>query len=266
MLICGCHVPRSVDRLRTEFLALRYIKVAEAAATGEPADFPRAVRSLDRAMALAPDHPLVVARVGRLYVIAAAYQQAIPALLKAQRTTGQTYYYELGTCYLRTGDRARGTAYLEKAIQLSRHSYRQQRLGALSYATALNNVGYSYADAGIKLPRAKWLITQALRLAPCVASFIDSLGWVYFRQGDYHNAAFYLERAVRQSLDRPNAEIHYHLGVTYAHQHRLAEAREQLQRALQLRPYYPEALNELRQLHRQLSPSWRARYKSLTSG
>ncbi len=265
LLICGCQVPQSIGRARTDFLALRYLKVAEDAATGQPADFAKIVNSLDRAMALAPDHPLVVARAGRLYMVAEAYQRAIPVLLKAQRTTGQTYYYELGTCYLRSGDTARGIASLEQAVRLIQYHYQQRQLGALDYAMVLNNVGYTYADAGIKLPRAKRLIAQAVRLAPLTPSFIDSLGWAYFRQGDYHNAAFYLERAVRQSLDHPNAEIYYHLGVTYAHQHHLTMAREQLQRALQLRPHYPEALNELRQLYQQLSPSWQARLKPLTS-
>ena len=258
VLICGCQPLRSLDQLRTDFIALRYVKIAEAAVTDGPPAFAQAARSLDRALALAPDHQLVLARAGTLYVIAEAYNRAIPVLLKAQRITGAGHYYELGTCYLRTGDETRGIAYLERSVQLASHRYRHRQLSALGYATVLNNVGYIYADAGVELHRAKWLIEQAVHRAPLIASFTDSTGWVCFRFGDYHNAAFYLERAARQSLDSPNPEIHYHLGTTYARQNRLAEARQHLQKALELRPHYPAARDELRLLHRQLSPPWRA--------
>ncbi len=116
LLICGCQVPRSADRLRTDFLALRYLQMAEAALADKPADFDEAVHSLNRALALAPDHQLVLARAGTLYTAAEAYQQAIPMLRKAQGITGHSYYYELGTCYLRTGDQQRGTVYLEEVL------------------------------------------------------------------------------------------------------------------------------------------------------
>ena len=257
LFICGCQVSSSLDEIRTDFLALRYLEVAEDGASARPVNRARIISSTDRALALAPEHPLVLPRAGLLYMIAQAYDQAIPALLKAQRITGADYQYELGTCHLYSGQTDQGIALLEQALQRGRQAYYRHQLGPLAYATLLNNIGYAYADVGVQLPRAQHLITQAQDLAPLIASFTDSLGWVYFRLGDYHNAAFYLERAVRQSLDSPNAEIHYHLGTTYARQNRLPEARQQLQEALELRPRYSEALEELERLSQQLSPSWR---------
>ncbi len=257
LLIGGCQASRSLDQLRTEFLALRYLKVATDGATAQPVDPAKIIANTDRALALAPEHPLVLPRAGNLYMIAQAYDRAIPLLLEAQHITGADYHYELGTCYLYDGDTNRGIGLLEQALQRGRQAYYRHQLNPVDYAMLLNNIGYTYADVGVQLPRAQHLITQAVKIAPLIASFTDSLGWVYFRLGDYHNAAFYLERAVRQSLDSPNAEIHYHLGLTYARQYRLIEAKQQLHQALRLGPHHSEALRELEHLNQQLSPSWR---------
>ena len=257
LLVGGCQASRSLDQLRTEFLALRYLKVAADGATAQPVDPTKIIASTDRALALAPEHPLVLPRAGSLYMVAQAYDRAIPALLKAQDITGADYHYELGTCYLHCGDTDQGIGLLEQALQRGRQAYYRHQLNPVDYAMLLNNIGYTYADVGVQLSRAQHLITQAVKIAPLIASFTDSLGWVYFRLGDYHNAAFYLERAVRQSLDSPNAEIHYHLGLTYARQYRLIEAKQQLHQALRLGHHHSEALRELEHLNQQLSPSWR---------
>ena len=52
---------------------------------------------------------------------------------------------------------------------------------------ALNALGYTLADHGRELTRARKLIGRAYAAAPKNAAFLDSLGWVLFRQG--HGAA-----------------------------------------------------------------------------
>jgi len=62
-------------------------------------------------------------------------------------------------------------------------------------ADALNYLGYSYADKSIMLSEAHELVTRALEIKPDDGYIIDSLGWVYYRQGKYDLALKNLRKA-----------------------------------------------------------------------
>jgi len=76
-------------------------------------------------------------------------------------------------------------------------------------AGAYNALGYSLADHGLRLPEAKQLIEQAVRLLPDDSFIQDSLGWVEFRLGNAQEARRILEAAYKK---RPDVEIAAHLG------------------------------------------------------
>ena len=77
------------------------------------------------------------------------------------------------------------------------------------HAHALNALGYSFADRNQRLPEAKVLIEQALRLLPNDPHILDSMGWVYFRKGMPKDALPFLYSAYER---QPDAEISAHLG------------------------------------------------------
>lgn len=74
---------------------------------------------------------------------------------------------------------------------------------------ALNALGYSYADRGIRLAEARRLIQTALAFEPENPYVLDSMGWVEYRQGNLAAAQRLLEQAYRIDAD---AEIAAHLG------------------------------------------------------
>lgn len=80
-------------------------------------------------------------------------------------------------------------------------------------ATALNYLGYTYADLGIELNLAETLIKKAMALNPDDGYITDSLGWVYYQKGDYLQAIEYLDRAVELSSHDP--VVAEHLGDAY---------------------------------------------------
>lgn len=62
-------------------------------------------------------------------------------------------------------------------------------------ADALNFLGYMFADLGQNLDEAVSLITRALAADEDNPSYMDSLGWAFFKKGDYTQAEKYLSRA-----------------------------------------------------------------------
>lgn len=80
-------------------------------------------------------------------------------------------------------------------------------------ADALNFVGYSLAENEGDLLEAKKLIEAALALEPQNGYFIDSLGWIYFREKNFSQAVVHLEKAVE--IVPTDAVILEHLAQAY---------------------------------------------------
>ena len=100
------------------------------------------------------------------------------------------------------------------------------------HAEALNFIGYTWADKNIRLEEAREYIEKAAAQKPDNGYIIDSLGWVYFRLGDYQRAAKELQRALELQPEDPH--IHDHLGDAYRALGKPAKALEQYKRALQM--------------------------------
>ena len=98
----------------------------------------------------------------------------------------------------------------------------------------LNYLGYTWIEHGVNLERAKTMVERAVDLRPQDGSIVDSLGWLYFRIGEYEKATRQLERAVE--LRPQDATINDHLGDAYWQVGRRDEARFQWSRALTLDP------------------------------
>jgi Flp pilus assembly protein TadD len=98
-------------------------------------------------------------------------------------------------------------------------------------ASALNYLGYMLADRNIRLPEAQQMVSKALELDPENAAYLDSLGWVYYRQGKLEEAETYLLRAIEKYSK--DATVHDHLGDVYLKRGKVKEAVAQWQRALQ---------------------------------
>jgi Flp pilus assembly protein TadD len=101
-------------------------------------------------------------------------------------------------------------------------------------ADALNHLGYTYAERGIKLHKAEQLIKKALELKPDNGYITDSLGWVYYQKKEYPRAVEWLEKAHQLVPDDPI--ITEHLGDGYLKVNKKEDALQMYQRALELKP------------------------------
>jgi tetratricopeptide (TPR) repeat protein len=99
---------------------------------------------------------------------------------------------------------------------------------------ALNFVGLSYADRGVRLDDSERLLRRAVELSPDDGNVLDSFGWLLVQRGDLIAAADALERADRLAPYQP--EILYHLGELYIRRGDAGRARDAFLQALSLSP------------------------------
>lgn len=97
-------------------------------------------------------------------------------------------------------------------------------------ALTLNNYGFMLADRNIRLNEALAMIRKAVQLEPTNYAYLDSLGWVYFRLGQYTQAEDDLQRAISRGATDPT--VHDHLGDVYEKTGRLKLAAAQWELSL----------------------------------
>ncbi|MCG5537912.1 tetratricopeptide repeat protein [Halorhodospira sp. 9622] len=96
-------------------------------------------------------------------------------------------------------------------------------------AHAQNALGYTLVDAERDLAEARELIERALQQEPDNAAFLDSKGWLLYREGDPEAALDYLRRAFEKE---PHGEIGAHLGEVLWELGEREQARQVWRRAL----------------------------------
>jgi tetratricopeptide (TPR) repeat protein len=161
---------------------------------------------------------------------AKTYSKAIDSLQNPEKSNWVTFYFR-GICYERSHQWPLAEADMKKALQL----YPDQPL-------VLNYLGYSWVDQGVHLDDGMDMIRKAVEQRPDDGYIVDSLGWAYFRTGNYDEAVKNLERAVELKPEDPT--INDHLGDAYWRVGRTLEAHFQWSQAVDLKPD-PEDLPKL---------------------
>jgi len=100
-----------------------------------------------------------------------------------------------------------------------------------NHAGACNDLGFEWADEGKNLPRAEALIRTAVLAEPDNESFLDSLGWVLYKRGNFGQAQKYLQQAIGPAAF-PDPVVLDHLGDTLYRLAKIDEARQTWQRSL----------------------------------
>lgn len=100
----------------------------------------------------------------------------------------------------------------------------------------LNYYGYSLLDLNLtnRIDDAKEMLIKAQQQRPDDPHITDSIGWLWFKKGDYTKAVRFLERAAAQMPY--DATINEHLGDVYWRLGREKEATYAWQRALENNP------------------------------
>ena len=110
----------------------------------------------------------------------------------------------------------------QKKYELAEAEFRKVLEMDPNNASALNYLGYMFAERGIRLPEAQQMVSKALEQDPNNGAYLDSLGWVYYRMDKLKEAEDSLLRALEKYSRDPT--VHDHLGDVYFKQGKIKEA------------------------------------------
>jgi tetratricopeptide (TPR) repeat protein len=154
---------------------------------------------------------------------AGTYAQAIDANPGVtDKNTWVTYYYR-GICEERSKQWNKAEVDMRKALELQPEQ-----------PHVLNYLGYSWIDQGINLDEGMKMIKRAVDQRPDDGYIVDSLGWAFYRIGNFEDAVKNLERAIDLKPEDPT--INDHLGDAYWRVGRTLEAKFQWAHARDLKP------------------------------
>jgi tetratricopeptide (TPR) repeat protein len=92
-----------------------------------------------------------------------------------------------------------------------------------------------WVDRNMNLDEAGVMIKKALEIEPDNGAYIDSLGWFYFKKGDYARALSELLHAA-DLINPPDPVVYEHIGDTYKSLGNTAQALTYWQKGLTLDP------------------------------
>ena len=210
-----------------------YVRLAELF-LGPLRDADRAVKLLDDARRRFPGAPEIVYYLAIAQREAKQNQQAVAtfeeALHEAQLEEDDDFVN--AKFYFNYGAAAEQAGLYDKAADLLRKSI---ALDPENSAEAYNYLGFMWADHNMNLDEAETMIRRALESEPNNASYLDSLGWVEFRKGQFDRALDNLLRAAK-TAEHDDPVVFEHIGDTYLKLNRTQEALEAWQKALALDP------------------------------
>ncbi len=193
----------------------------------------RAVKVLSEARQHFPQTPEIVYYLGIAQREAKHFQEAVAtfeeALHEAEaegtEIANARFYFDYGAAAEQAGLH-------DKAADLFRKSIAVDPANA---ADAYNYLAYMWAEHDTHLDEAEQMIKLALQADPNNGAYIDTLGWLEFRQGKFDQALSDLLRAA-QKLNREDPVVLEHVGDACAKLNKPAQALDAWQKALNLDP------------------------------
>ena len=220
-------------------------------------DFARALEKIERAVAAKPTRPRELYSA-TLRAKAGDFDGAVSYLegLLLKDPDDDELLFNLGVVFSEAKRTKEALEYMERAIEQNPNN-----------ASALNYVGYTWAERGDNLDQAEDYIVRALDLRPDDGFIIDSLGWVYYMRarplfdtGRKEEAKKYLDRALKellraQELTGGDPVVSEHLGDAYLLLDQKQRALENYQEAVDLTPRageQPNLLEKIEALRREI--------------
>jgi len=200
------------------------IRASQALLLGENGQTDEAVKTLRGQLRGNEGDRETYLNIAQVYERGRRYKEAEEAARAAEALPGQPrenamVWGMLGAIYERQKFYDRAEAEFKKALAADDKS-----------GFVLNYYGYMLGDLGIRLEEAESLVRRALKEEPYNGAYLDSLGWILYKQNKLDAAEATLRKAVARESHDPT--ILSHLGDVYAKSGRTDLAASQWEKAL----------------------------------
>ena len=205
----------------------------------------------DRVAAARTNSITPLAMQGLLYSAAEDFTNALACFAQAEermakekdraRQPDAAFHFWYGSAAERAGDIELAARQFERCLAMDE-----------THAEAMNYLAYMWAEKGIRLADAlKWSL-KSLELEPESPAFLDTLGWVYFRQGDLELALKQIQKAANLMPEDPTIVLH--LGDIMDKMGKADRAVVYWERSFVLDPDNRDLAGRLEKLGRDLAP------------
>lgn len=165
----------------------------------------------DKAMRLFPNQAIVHYFYGVGQLNKNNYPDAIKAFnraidLQPEDDTAllSQMYSVLGDVYNTTKQTALSDSAFEHALRLTPDN-----------ATVLNNYAYYLSERNVRLSEAEKMSARSLQIQPNTSTFLDTYGWILYKEGKYNDAKNYIQKAIDADGANADATLYEHLGAVY---------------------------------------------------
>lgn len=211
--------------------------------------YDKLIQLSERSVKLYPEVPIFHVQAALAHRALLHWDKAIQSFERAHvmvensqsELVNHRFYFQYGLTLERAGRADDAGKMFEKAITLTPKDEIED------VANTMNYLGFMWLDQEKYLDKAGELIRKANELQPDNAAYIDSLGWWYFKKGDYPNALKELQRALGliKVIESEDAEIIEHIAQTYLKLNDLEAARDAFEKARALLPTDPKLSKRL---------------------
>ena len=174
------------------------------------ADTDNAEATLLRGASILQDNAFILLSLARFYSIQKQFDKAINVFAKIKnliqniqnKTITADLYVEYGSILDMAGEKEDAEKILLECIRIHHDSDQ-----------ALNYLAYMWAEQDTNLERALEYVNRALKIKPTNGAYIDTLGWVYYKQKKYEKALDITTKAA--SIIKNDSVITEHIGDIY---------------------------------------------------
>jgi tetratricopeptide (TPR) repeat protein len=200
------------------------IRTSQALLLGENGQTDEAVKILKAQLRGDPGDRDIYLNIAQVYERGRRYKEAEDSAHAAEVLPGQPrdnemVWFLLGAIYER-----------QKFFDKAEEEFKKVLSVNPKNAPVLNYYGYMLGDLGLRLDEAEALVQRALKEDPYNGAYLDSLGWVYFKENKFSSSESTLRKALER--ERHDATIHSHLGDLYSKTGRTEQATAEWEKSL----------------------------------
>lgn len=166
------------------------------------------IKTLKKALKLMPEKPDIYLLLGIGYARIDDYPKAINTFQEGLKLNSSDImlHFQLAAAYDKNGEKNKAIEELKTAYILDK-----------SDPEICNYLAYLFAEEGKNLNKALKLVIKALEQDEKNFAYLDTLGWVYYKLGEYKKASIYLEEAKDQmeKEKKYDSVIYEHLVAIY---------------------------------------------------